>query len=309
MNIFISTTSFGEFDSSPLDALRRANLAPRLNPLRRKLASNELVEHAADAIGIIAGTENLNRETLEQLRKLRVISRCGAGLDNVDTQATEQLGIKVYNTPWGPTRAVAELTVGLILDCLRGISQSDRSIRAGQWQKPMGWLLEGKTVGIIGFGRIGKEVTRLVKSLGAVVIACDITPPQDSLGVKITSLENVIANSDIITLHVPGDAGCIINRSSIALMKQSAILINASRGELVDEDALYEALNAKRLAAAAIDTPSQEPYTGKLTQLENIILTPHIGSYAKEARVLMEKQAVENLLLGLHLCEYATLPA
>ncbi len=301
MNIFISTTSFGEFDTSPLDALKRANLTPRLNPLHRKLASSELIEYASDAIGIIAGTEILNRETLEQLKRLRVISRCGAGVDNVDMQAAEQLGIKVYNTPWGPTRAVAELTIGLILDCLRGVSQSDRSIRAGKWEKSMGWLLEGKTVGIIGFGRIGKEVYRILKAFGAIVIAYDIAPPQDSLGVRITSLENVIASSDIITLHVPGDAGCIMNRSSIALMKQGAILINASRAGLVDEDALYDALSTKRLANAAIDTPSEEPYTGKLTQLENIILTPHIGSYAKEARILMEKQAAENLLLNLKL--------
>lgn len=299
MKIVISTTTFGEFDQSPIKMLENASVDFALNPYRRKLTSEEVVDFAKDATGIIAGTESLNGDVLRQLKGLKVISRCGAGVDNVDFTTAAELGINVYSTPYGPTRAVAELTIGLMLDCLRGISQSDRSIRRGEWQKPMGWLLEGKTVGIVGFGRIGKTVCRLLQPWGVKIIAYDIVPPLDNLGATIVTLENLITNADIITLHTPSDAGCIINASSIARMKDGAIVINASRGDLVDENALYEAITSKKLAGAGIDTPSQEPYLGKLRELENVILTSHIGSYAKEARVLMEKQAVENLLNGL----------
>lgn len=163
MKIVISTTTFGEFDQSPVKMLENASVDFTLNPYRRKLTSEEVVDFAKDAAGIIAGTESLNGDVLRQLKGLKVISRCGAGVDNVDFKTAGELGINVYSTPYGPTRAVAELTVGLMLDCLRGISQSDRSIRRGEWQKPMGWLLEGKTVGIVGFGRIGKTVCRLLQ--------------------------------------------------------------------------------------------------------------------------------------------------
>lgn len=297
--IAISTSTFGEFDPSPLELLRKHNLDFSLNPYRRKLTSAETVELAQYARGIIAGTESLDQNTLEQLKNLKVISRCGAGIDNIDLTAARELGIAVHSTPYGPTRAVAELTVGLMLDCLRGISQSDRSIRAGQWQKPMGWLLEGKTVGIVGFGRIGKTVCRLLQPWGVKVIAHDIVPPVDNLGASILGLDDLIANSDIITLHTHADAGCIINAESIAKIKNGAIIINTSRGNLIDENALFDAIVSGKLAGAGIDTPPEEPYTGKLKELENVVVTSHIGSYAKEARVLMEKQAAENLLQGL----------
>lgn len=299
--VIISTTTFGEFDPSPLHLLEKAGLWFALNPYKRKLTSAEVITLAQDAAGIVAGTESLTADVLKQLKNLKVISRCGAGIDNVDLETAKKLGIAVFSTPYGPTRAVAELTVGLMLDCLRGISQSDRGIRRGEWQKPMGWLLEGKTVGIVGFGRIGKTVCRLLQPWGVKVIAHDIITPPDNLGAAIVSFEHLIANSDIITLHTHADAGCIINKESIAQMKDGAIVINTSRGNLVNEDALSEAIASRKLAGAGIDTPPEEPYKGKLKDLENIVITSHIGSYAKEARVLMEKQAVENLLAGLKL--------
>jgi len=297
--ILISTTTFGEFDPVPLDLLKKAGINFDLNPHRRKLTGEEVAVLAQGTAGIIAGTESLSGDVLRQIKNIKVISRCGAGIDNVDLETARELGIAVHSTPYGPTRAVAELTVGLMLDCLRGISQSDRSIRRGEWQKPMGWLLEGKTVGIIGFGRIGKTVCRLLQPWGVKVIAYDIVPPPDNLGAAIVTFEHLVANSDILTLHTHASAGCIINPNSIAKMKTGAIVINTSRGNLVDENALYSAVQSGKLAGAGIDTPPEEPYTGKLRELENVIITSHIGSYAKEARVLMEKQAVENLLSEL----------
>ena len=300
-NIFISTTTFAEYDSTPLEMLKRAGVEVHLNPHRRILIAEELVKLAAEVEGLIAGTESLDKDTLKKLKHLRVISRCGAGLDNVDLQAAEELGIKIYSTPDAPTKAVAELTLGLMLNCLRRISRADRSIRKGKWDKPMGELLNGRTVGIIGYGRIGKVVSKLVQALGAKVLAYDIAPISETAGAQLVSFNELFANSDIITLHISADKakGYLINSDAIGKMKRGAYLINTSRGELVDENALYNALKSGKLAGAGVDVFEKEPYTGKLVELDNAVLTSHIGSYAKEARIEMEKQAVENLLKGL----------
>ncbi|MBI2625275.1 MAG: phosphoglycerate dehydrogenase [Candidatus Nealsonbacteria bacterium] len=301
MKVLISTSTFGEFDSEPLEILKRAGLEFKLNPYGRKLEKKEIVELAIDTVGIIAGTEPLSRDVLEKLKNLKAISRCGVGMDSVDLKAAKELGIKVYNTPEAPTQAVAELTLGLIISCLRKIPQNDREIKQGQWPKLTGELLAGKTVGIIGLGRIGKSVCRLLKPFGVNILAYDIAPQPENLGQKMVSLEKLLTSSDIITLHLPGEAGCPIDEKAIAKMKNGAFLINAARGNLIDENALYEALKSGKLSLAAIDTPSEEPYKGKLRELDNVVLTAHIGSYAKEARIEMEKQAVINLLDGLNI--------
>ena len=156
--VFISTTSFGKTDPTPLEMLKSAGLEVSLNPYGRKLSREEVMELAANSEGLIAGTELLDAEVLGKLRNLKVISRCGVGRDNIDMEATKRQGIKVFNTPDSPTIAVAELTVGLMLALLRHIPRSDRDIHTGKWQKRMGNLLQGKKVGIIGLGRIGQKV-------------------------------------------------------------------------------------------------------------------------------------------------------
>lgn len=298
--IFISTTSFAEYDSTPLDICKKAGYTVECNPYGRKIKREELVELANDAVGLIAGTEELTKESLLKLPSLKVISRCGTGLDNVDMDAACNLGIRVFNTPDAPAQAVAELTIGLMLDSLRHISHTDRMIRRGEWKKPMGNLLYGKTVGVIGYGRIGKQVSKLAMAFGAKIIAFDIKPCCNA-GVQTASFDELIANSDIITLHLScnDQNNCLIDARVISRMKEKAHIINTSRGGFIDEDALYEALQSGKLAGAAIDTFTSEPYTGKISKLDNAIVTSHIGSYAKESRIAMEKQAVENLLNGL----------
>ncbi|MCX5749187.1 MAG: phosphoglycerate dehydrogenase [Candidatus Saganbacteria bacterium] len=298
MKVFISTTTFAEYEDQPLKMLKDHGMEFQVNPLRKKLSGEELISLAKDAQGLIAGTEVLTAEVLKELKSLKVISRCGAGLDNVDLKAAKGLNIMVFNTPDAPTDAVAELTLGLMLDCLRKISGADRQIRHGKWNKPMGNLLKGKNVGIIGYGRIGKAVGRLAEAFGANVSAYDVAKDPD--GKKYLSFDQLIAGSDIISLHVPGSkTGHLIHAKAVSNMKNGAFLINASRGGLVDEEALYEALKSGKLAGAGIDTFEKEPYQGKLIELDNAVLTSHIGSYAKESRINMEQQAVENLIRGL----------
>lgn len=297
--VLITTSTFAKYDSSVLDLMKKAGIEFQLNPFERKLTEKEIVDLASDMDGLIAGTESLNSNVIPKLKNLKVISRCGAGLDNVDLMTAEKLGIKVFNTPDAPTQAVAELTLGLILDCLRHISQADREIRHEKWYKPMGQLLEGKTVGIIGYGRIGKAVAKLIQSFNVKILVYDIIKFTETAEVKSVSFDDLVSNSEIISLHMPANKDCIIDSNAIAKMKTGAYLINAARGGLVDENALYEALKSGKLAGAGIDVFEKEPYQGKLIELDNIILTSHIGSYAKESRILMEKQAIENLIKTL----------
>ena len=296
--IVITTSSFAEFDKAPLDLLRSKGFEVSLNPFRRKLQKEEILRLCEGAEGILAGVEALGKEVLKELKSLRVISRCGVGMENVDLEAARELGIKVLNTPDAPTLAVAELTVGLILDLLRKTSFMNAQLKAGKWDKQMGNLLHGKRLGIIGFGRIGRKVSQLIKPFACEVSYFDPQLEDGILGCKKLALEELLAASDIITIHSSGDKK-ILGEREFPLLKKPCWLINVARGEAIDEGLLYDYLKEDRIAGAALDVFRNEPYTGALRELDNVILTPHIGSYAVEARVLMEKQAAENLLKGL----------
>jgi D-3-phosphoglycerate dehydrogenase len=255
--------------------------------------------------GLIAGTEPLTKMVLDSNKKLKVISRLGVGMDNVDIEAAKARSIKVYNTPNGPTDAVAELTLGLLLNVLRQIGSMDRNIRRGVWKKQMGNLLLDKKVGIIGFGRIGRRLAQLLAPFNCKISFYDpyfsAGAQKDALQVK--TLEELIKTSDIISLHLPysKENHYLLDRKRIEAMNTGAVLINASRGKLVDEKALLDGLTKGNIAGAGFDAFEDEPYKGPLCQLDNVVLTPHIGSYAKESRVQMETDAVNNLLKGLGL--------
>lgn len=301
MKIFISTSSFAEYDKSPLRLLESNGFEVVLNPYGRKLNPKEVVALAKDCAGIIAGTEPLTKEVLRQLPGLKAISRCGTGLDNVDVEAARKRGIAVRTTPDAPAQAVAELTVALILNVLRQISFMDRQVRSGAWSKEMGRLLSGKTVGVIGLGRIGKRVAELLRSFDVKILASEPKPDKkwaEENKVSLTSLEELLRKSDVVTLHIPytEENRNLINAKRLKIMKRGAILINTSRGGLVDEDVLYQALKNGHLGGAALDVMEVEPYDGPLKGLNNVILTPHIGSYALEARVQMEMEAAKNLI-------------
>ena len=297
MNTVLITTS--SFRDDLLEKLRGMNFNPILNPLRRRLTEKEVTgllrEHKP--IGMIAGVEPLTRDVLSGAEGLRTISRCGIGLDSVDLNAAKELGITVTNTPDAPTVPVAELTIGLILALLRGIPNSDAGIRRSEWVRPMGNLLQGKTVGIIGCGRIGTAVSKILSVFGCRLLGYDPVVTSSDL-VEMFFFDSLLAASDIVTLHLPYTENThhILDAVRLQSMKKGAILINASRGGLIDDQALLESLQSGHLAGAALDCFEQEPYTGPLTKLENVVLTGHIGSYAKEGRAIMEEQAVKNLL-------------
>ena len=304
MKILTSPSSFGQVGNEPFALLAKNGYEAINNPYGRKLTEDEVIELAKDCIGIVAGVEPLTARVMDALPNLKVISRVGIGMDSVDLEYAKQKGIIVKNTPDGPTRAVAELTLGMTLSLLRRIPQADASLKNKVWKKQTGNLILDKKIGVIGLGRIGRLVSQLFRGIGNPVIGFDPFADQawaTSNGVELADFETVLKLADIITLHVPGNAdkSPVIAAKELELMKPTAQLINISRGGIVDEDALYTALSTGKLAAAAIDVFVDEPYSGPLTGLDNVILTPHIGSYAEEGKLLMEIEAVKNLIAEL----------
>ncbi|MDR2161606.1 MAG: phosphoglycerate dehydrogenase [Desulfovibrio sp.] len=299
--VAVSTSSFAEFSSEPLLLLRQAGLIPRLNPHGRTLTEDEAIALLAGCVAVAAGTEPLTARLMDALPDLKVISRCGTGLDNVDLAAAAARGIAVRHTPDAPTRAVAELALGLALGLLRHIPGMDRDMRNGLWKKRMGGLLADSKVGIVGLGRIGRATADLFLALGARTSFFDPVPPASAAPHAPLDLPDLLSWADLISLHAPRppDNSPLLDAAAIARIKPGAFLINAARGGLVDEDALADALRSGRLAGAALDVFSREPYQGPLLLTPNTILTPHAGSYARESRILMETTAIRNLLEAL----------
>lgn len=302
--VLTSPSSMGQCGSEPFDLLRENGYEIINNPYGRKLTEEEVIEIAKDCVGIVAGVEPLTARVMDALPQLKCISRVGVGMDSVDLEYAKQKGIIVVNTPDGPTRGVAELTLAMTLSLLRRIPQADAALHQRKWKKQIGNLFLGKTVGVIGMGRIGKMVAEMFRALGNPVIGYDPFANRDwakAHGVEIRSFEEVLEQSDILTLHIPGnkDKSPVLTLAELNKIKKGAFLINISRGGVVDEDALFTALKYGPLAGAAIDVYTKEPYNGPLCDLENIIMTPHLGSYAKEGKLQMEIDACQNLINAL----------
>jgi len=304
MNKILSTTStFADESPELIETLKQHDLVYVSNSRKRKLISEEFIalikEH--QPVGILAGTELIGRAELDQAREyLRVISRVGVGWENIDREAAAAMNIIVFRTPGVLTEAVAELTIGFILSALRFIACQDKFIRKGQWQKQMGSLLQGKVVGVIGCGDIGRRVSALVNAFGASVIICDVQSLRFPGGeFEQVNIGELLSRADIITIHASGDQTIIGPNEFGKIKKKDVVLINTARGDLIDEDALYERLLDGTIGYACLDVFSKEPYIGKLLTLENVLLTPHVGSYARESRKAMETMAVANLINGL----------
>lgn len=276
------------------------------NSLGRTMTEAEIIECAKeDVVGIIIGVDPLPASVLQELKDLKAISKYGVGMDNIDLDKAEELGIKVRNAVGTNNVSVAELAIALIFTLARDIPSSSASAKGGGWSRTGGFELTGKKLGLVGGGMIGREVARRARGLEMEVSIYDPWFKDEQFLAKygITKLDDLhllFSQSDIISLHVPATAETrnIINKDSLSLMKSSAILINTSRGELVDEQALYDALVSGQIAGAAQDVFSSEPPSKdeKLLTLNNFILTPHIGAFTAEAGEKMALVSTQNLL-------------
>ena len=294
--VLIGPSSFAALDRSPIEKLVEGGFDIIENPYGRKLTKQELVELLPGIIGLIAGLETLDEEVMRK-SELKVISRCGSGISNVDIKSAKKLGIKVYCTPYGPTRAVAELTLGCLLTLIRQVPQADRALHERRWDNRIGRQLKGMRVLIIGYGRIGKTVGDLLKAFEVEVLICDPAYFENDGYPRSMNLHSALPQADVITLHCDGEEQ-LLGPREFSLMKPRVYLLNAARGGLIDETALCQALKSGQVAGAWIDTFDREPYEGSLTQYEQVLLTPHIGSYTYEGRLQMEMDAVQNLLEG-----------
>lgn len=302
--VLVTTSSFCAQDPKPRETLTSAGYAVVENPFKRKLTEDEVASLLAEhrPVGMIAGVEPLTGRVIDgAAAHLKAISRCGVGLDSVDLAAAERRGIPVLNTPEAPSPAVAELAIGLMLAVLRRIAESDRAVRAGQWKALPGRLLGARKVGVVGLGRIGSKVAALAAAFGAQVFACDRADVAFPIGVRRLALDEMLPLVDVLSLHVPIDPGTrrLLDARRLALLPRGAIVINASRGGLIDEAALADALRSGALGGAGLDVFEQEPYAGPLKDLPQVVLTAHMGSAAEECRTRMEREAADNLVAAL----------
>jgi len=303
--IFIATSSFASLDKTPIKILENNLFDIVLNKKGRKLSSLEMIAQLRDCDGVIAGTEKYESDLLQNAKKLKVISRLGVGIDNIDLQVAKELGIIVLKTKTTPALSVSELALGLMLNIIRKISKKDQEIKNGIWQKNMGFLLSGKTIGIIGLGVIGKTFIKLVKGFNLNILAYDLVEDVEFANkhkIKYCNIEDLLSQSDIVSIHLnlSNKTNKFIDENKLKKMKSDSILINTSRGEIVDEKALVKVLKEKKILGAGLDVFDEEPYSGHLTKLDNVVLTPHIGAYSKEIRTKMEIEVVNNLINGLN---------
>jgi D-3-phosphoglycerate dehydrogenase len=267
-------------------------------------------EQIAEKIGnfevvIVRSRTKLTKELIQKADKCQIIARVGVGLDNIDQTAAKEKNIRVINAVEGAMNAVAELVLGLMLSLAREIPRADREVRNGNWIKKelMGSELRGKYLGIVGLGNIGKRLGRLAKALNMNIIGYDVVPIDEEfskeVGLMKADLGTLLASSDYVSLHVPllDSTKHLINAEKMSTMKNTARIINTSRGGVIDEDALYEFLNDGKLGGAALDVFEVEPATSnKLTGLPNFISTPHMGAQTKEAQSLAANVIAEKII-------------
>ncbi|MBI3315916.1 MAG: phosphoglycerate dehydrogenase [Candidatus Omnitrophica bacterium] len=300
----VTVPGFGSVGGEALKRLRRSGFKIRLNTLPRALRDSETIAMCHDAVGVIAGVESWNASVLARCPRLKVISRIGVGLDQIDLSAARRKKVTILTTPGPVVEPVAEMTLGMILGLLRQFPIHKEAMAGHRWEPSPGKLLAGKTLGIVGLGRIGRRLTELIAPFGLKVLVFEKAPDQAFLrrhGLKRVALRKLLTDADIVTLHLPYTPATrhFMDHKRIGLMKRGAFLINTARGGLLDHDALIWALRTHRLGGAALDVFEKEPYQGILSRMPNVIVTPHVASFTEESWCAMEQEAVENLLRKL----------
>ena len=296
--ILIATSSFAINDKNPINRLKKCGFELIINPYKRKLSQKELKNFVKDKslFGVIAGLETYDENILKN-SSIKIISRLGSGISNIDLKVAKKLKIKVLSTPDAPTEAVAELTVGMMIALLRNIVNSNNDLKKEKWNRSFGGLLKNKKILIIGYGKIGKKVHHHLKNFNADIFIYDPFKNLKSISIS-KNLNSLLSKVDIISCHASGNQE-ILGEQQFKKIKKGTILLNSSRGSIVSEKQIINAIQNKTLSFAWIDVFNSEPYRGKMTKLKNIILTPHISSYTVETRIKMENDAVMNLINNL----------
>lgn len=303
MRVLITPTSLCKNQHSlPLTGLRNLGYELVFNKTGRPLTSDELCELLPGIDGVIAGLDHYNRTALASGENLKVISRYGVGLNNVDLLAAEELGITVTNTPGANSASVAELAAGLILSVARTIPTSNSDVKAGQWPRATGLQLSGKTLGILGLGAIGCRLAQIARGMGMHVIGSDpawTAEKAESQGIELVEWDGLLRRSNVLSLHLPllESTRGIVGANELAALPAGAIVINTARGGLIDEPSLLDAIETGHIWGAGLDAYESEPPIGnKLVQHPRVVTTPHSGAHTDGAIDRMTTMAIDNLV-------------
>lgn len=304
--ILVTPTSFGSTDPSIKVFLEAQVGKVFYNTSGKPLKAQELQQIISDYDGFIAGLDEINAAVIENAHNLKVIARYGVGVDNIDLSEAKRHGVVVTNTPGANAKSVAELTIGLILSLARSIPQAAYQTKLGAWPRFNGTSLEGKTVGLIGLGAIGKQVSRRLSGFDCRIIAYDVYA-DNAFAVEnhftLVELDELLHSSDFISLHCPltDQTRALVDDIFLGKVKQGSYLVNTARGELIDESALLAALKKGILCGAAFDVYSKEPpeADNPLLKLDQVIATPHISSHTDGATNAMGRMALDDCLAVL----------
>ena len=302
MKVLITSNSFGKFDPKPRKMMEDLGWEVVGNRYHHIMNEEEMMGEVPGVDAIILGSDTVSKKVLDQADSLKIISRYGVGIDNIDLQEAERKGITVTVTKNCNTEAVADYAIGLMLATARHICNVDQSLKKGEWKKETGLDLCHKTVGVIGLGAIGRQVIKRLKGFDCKIIGYDKYLDEaycKENNIEIASVEEILCNADIITLHVPGnpDGTPMIGADELSMMKQDSILINTARASLVDEEALIAALKEKRIYGYGTDVFDGEPHIRKeFETLDNVVLSPHTAAVSVEAINKMTNCAVEHIL-------------
>lgn len=300
--VLVAPRSFAGHSREPIELLEQHGFEVVRITAGEKSVAEQIQEQLPGAVGVIAGLEPYDRALLERCPDLKVISRYGVGYDKVDVEAARALGITVTITPGANEDSVADLAYALMLGACRNVAYSDRMLRAGKEERPMGVEMWKKTIGVVGTGRIGKGVVRRARGFEMKVLCYDVYPDEafaGEQGAEYVPLDTLLKEADFISLHTPLTEGTrnLIGARELALMKPTAVLVNTARGGIVDEEALYTALKERKIAAAGLDAMVFEPpVESPLLTLDNFVATSHFGATTYDAGHKMSMMAVQNLI-------------
>lgn len=302
IKVLIATRSFGSTSPQPMELFKVAGIEVIQADISQEMTEDRLIELLDGVQGAVIGVVPMTARVLECARELRVVSMHGVGVNHIDLPAASRLGITIANCPGTNDEAVADLAIGLMLCLARSLPAVEEEVRGGGWGSHKGVELWKKRLGLVGFGRIGRAVARRALGFEMQVLAYDPYLVEQDIrmpAVSLSTFQNLLTSSDFISLHAALNEGTqkLFSTAQFEAMKPTAYLINTARGELVDEEALYQALTSKRIAGAALDVYAKEPpRNSPLLQLDNVVLTPHIGAHTREAITRMSLMAAENVI-------------
>jgi len=302
----ITTIPFGFYDPTSLNLLHTNAIESTINPFNQKIKESQLKEMIHDYDYLIAGTEPITESVLKNAEKLALIARVGVGYNNIDLDYAKSKNIKITYIPDGPDAAVADLTIGLIYSLLRATHISNLKLHRGEWQRHIGRRIQECKVGIIGAGKIGFRVATELEKIGTKsILLCDLeqnTSLTNHPSMKWADINEVIKSCDVLTFHLPltSKTENLISEKELLMMKKDAVIVNTSRGGIINEDDLYKVLESGHLFGVALDVFRKEPYSGKLIDIDRCLLTAHTASMTIDCRNYMEIEAVKEVIRHLN---------